>query len=253
MRAEKKVMDLAMKTGVGRSKLKETIPPDTPARRILDALVHFVTLDDAKGGGAAVAADLEANILKLLVKFMVLHKYNTLDRAEMTKGRPTMLAACRTIVAMGASPAVADERAPELVRILHEFKGVAARVLRPHVTGNTIAKLESLFDYMGDVSRVRRLFLSDPDRTAICESVQSVLPELEAREELALEGSASDATRAPSKAMRLLGLGADPGSLGRAHSATVSMDSEESRLSLGDFLTELNINADPDAVPEEDA
>jgi hypothetical protein len=93
MRAEKRVMDAAMKTRKGRAMLKEHIPADTPARRVLDAVVAFAAAES----GPAQAELLENTVLKLLIKFLVLHKHDLLDPREMAGGLGAVVGMCREI------------------------------------------------------------------------------------------------------------------------------------------------------------
>eukprot|EP00162_Nutomonas_longa_P010362 comp19872_c0_seq1/m.38565 comp19872_c0_seq1/g.38565 ORF comp19872_c0_seq1/g.38565 comp19872_c0_seq1/m.38565 type:complete len:457 (-) comp19872_c0_seq1:45-1415(-) len=148
---------------------------------------------------------MEANILKLLVKFMVLHKHGLLDSSAMTKARPILIALCRMTVNADGAPDLFS--ASEFSQIILDFKKHATIVLSAHVTGNTILKMDKLFEFLADPKRINRLFgYPGPEREVICSSVRSVLPELEAREETEKEPEDKNA-RAPSKAMKLLGLG----------------------------------------------
>ncbi len=251
MRAEKKVMDTFAKTKKGRAKLLEMIPDETPARKLLNAAVHFAGTD----AGPEVAVDLEANILKMLVKFMVLHKYNVLDRAELTKGKPLMLTVCRMVAGGADQPFVAAS----LSAALSDFKRISCNVLAPHVTDKTVAKLQSLFDFLADEARITRLFTlpqNAADAEAIQAAVRSVLPELEAREDV--EVADRGLTQAPSKAMRLLGLGADVSSpdKGKKDKEAAKQPQQELLPPLPEEigLEELSSDCDDDAVdPEEPA
>ena len=45
----------------------------------------------------------------------------------------------------------------ELLRSLDSFRRVCARVLSPHVTNATLSKMASVFEYIGEPSRVKKL------------------------------------------------------------------------------------------------